>query len=223
MSAQLGARWRKWWVSYIVAATLFTFSRSGAPSSAQTNVGGCVPVAEDLVPIAAKGFQLLDAVFPRKVVGEKPAEFVLTLRFAGQPLVRDSQIVVSKTLQGGYTVTYYSLPAGSKSLGEQAEEFVARSKIDDPMEIAKHIKVQARNVDVPPALLSRQLSRLEKLSFSPMEELDIRFVHFDAGMYQFWLQKFGDPVEFYVCLSGDAYGSKRTPHSLVRWMNEIIG
>lgn len=221
MLAEMRGRWKFWWVPCIAAATLFTLARIEGLTSAQTNVSGCVPVATDLPPIEPDPFQLADLVFPRKVVGEKPSDFVLTLRFAGESLVRNSQIVVSKTLQGGYIVTYYALPAGSKSIGEQAYEFMARSKIHDPMEIVKQIKVEVRNVNVPPELLLRQLNRMAKLSFSPMDELDIDFVHLHAGGYQFWLQKYSNEEEFYVCLGGDTYGSKHTPHSLVRWMNEM--
>jgi hypothetical protein len=201
-------------VAALLALTICTnFTWAGTPAAP-------APPAEDLPPVWARYFQLADLVFPRKVLEETPSEFVLTLRvlpaFEG-----DSQIVISKKLRGGYTVTYYSLPRGSKSVGWQLTEITVESKIEDPVEIAKRIKVDVRDVDVPWSLISGQMDRIAKLQLSPLEELDTGFVTVDATTYQFWLQRVGDPVGFYVCLKGDVYGQKHKAHPLVRWMNEM--
>lgn len=218
MAGQMRGRWIR---AVIIVAALLPLTTcinliwAGAPTAPSD------PPFEDLPAIWAKYFQLVDLVFPRRLLQETTSEFVLALRFL-PAFDRESQVVISKRLRGGYTVTYYSLPAGSKNLGEQFMQIRLESKIEDPVEIAKRIKADVRNVDVPSSLISGQIDRIAKLPLSPLEELDIGFVHPDATSYQFWLQGVGaPPVEFYVCLNGDVYGQKHKAHPLVRWMNEM--
>jgi hypothetical protein len=175
---------------------------------------------EDLHPEVAKYLQVADVLFPRKLLEEGPSHFTLTLRFLPS-FGTESQIVLSKTPSGGYTVTRYSLPNGSKTAWHQMEEITSESKIEDSVEIAKRIKVEVRNVDVPSSLLSPQVDRISKLTLFPFKELDLDFARMDATEYQFWLQRIRTPVGFHVSLEGEVYGEGRKPHPLVRWMNEI--
>jgi hypothetical protein len=139
---------------------------------------------------------VIDEIFPRRLQDETPSEFLMTLRYV--PSVENaSQIVISKRLRGGYTVTYYSLPPGSKSIDQQFMEITEVLKIEDPIEIAKRIKVVVQNVNVPTSLVSRQLDRIATIQLSPLEELDIQFVHPDNNTYQFWLEDVGESAQFY--------------------------
>jgi hypothetical protein len=167
----------------------------------------------------ARYFRVADVLFPRKLFEGQPYDFILTLRFlpGSHP---ESQIVISKTPRGGYTVTQYSLPKGSKTAYQQWVEISSESKIEDAVEITRRIKVDVRNVEVPSTFLSPQIERMAKLTLFPFEELDLGFARVDATEYQFWLQRVGDPTGFHICFKGDSYGQGNARHSLVSWMNE---
>jgi hypothetical protein len=187
---------------------------SGLPAPPQEIEGGEVPPSAPFI-------KTMDELFPHKILGERPSEFILSLRFlpAFSP---ESQIVISKKLQGGYTVTVYHLPRGSKNIGDQYNQIQLKAKDDiEPAEIAKQIKVLAENVDVPPSLISRQLDRLVQVQVSPLEELDVGVAHLDGTAYEFFLEPLGGPVAFHAYYESERYGNPPKEHPLDVWMEEM--
>ena len=167
----------------------------------------------------AKYLEAVDALFPRNVLDARPNSFVLTLRFL--PGSRsESQIVISKMADGGYAVSQYTLPKGSKTAYWQLMAMHSASKEKDATELAKQIKVNVRNVNIPSPIISRQVEEISELTLFPFDELDLDFARLDATQYQFWLERAGEPVGFYAFLRGDVYGEKSKQHPLVRWMNQ---
>ncbi len=165
--------------------------------------------------------QTLDELLPRKVLGESTG-FILTLRFLPAWHDPESQIVISQKDAGGYIVTFYHLPPGSKSIYQQAFAIHAESDNLKPAEIAKQIRVLVENVEVPQTLLARQLDRLDGIKLSPLEELDSHVAHLDADGYFFHADSgFVGPVGFSAFYGGKTYGNPPQKHPLVVWMEEM--
>jgi len=178
------------------------------------------PQYEDLHPGAAIYYRVVDRLFPRKPLGATPCLILLTLRYM-PAFERESQVVISKTLDGGYAVSYYSLPSGSERIGERISRIMQELKVEDPPAIAERIKVCVRNVDVPSGVMHDLMRRYAKLRLSPDLGLDPTTIILDGTTYELWFQIVGSGDKFHISFAGDDYGHDAKAHPLVRWMNEV--
>jgi hypothetical protein len=200
---------------YLILAVAFSAATTSVVSAQELFRGEPAPLAEY--------HQVIDAIFPRNILGRQPSEFILTLRFLPpRDLGSPSQIIISGTPNGGYMITRYSLADGSSPLWEQITRIQAQLNTQDTIEIAKHIQVRVEDVSVPSALVAAQIDRLERLQISP-RLVPQGVVHVDATEYQMWFQTVGASSGLYLCTPGAHYAHDENAPPIVRWMNDVKG
>ena len=170
--------------------------------------------------LVARYYRVVDALFSRKLLDARPSLILLTLRYLPS-FEGESQIAISKNMEGEYVVTSYSLPRGSERIGEQVGQISAALGIEDPVEIAKHIKVKVRKVDVPSRVVSELVRRYDALRMSADLDMDPASVIIDPTVYQLSFRIAGTVNEFYVSFPASDFGHDQKAHPLVRWMNEV--
>jgi len=171
---------------------------------------------EEVNPSFARYQRILDIVMPRELYDRRGGEFLLTLRFEPS-FDPESQIVIGKRPEG-YAVTYYSLPAGVRSISYQMDKIVAETGETDAAVIAKQINVECQKVDIPAQVVAELMSQYSNLRLSP--ELDT-LVTLDPTWYRLWFRASSSGAELFFSYGDAHYGHDEKAHPLVRWMNEV--
>jgi len=168
--------------------------------------------------------QVLDLVFPRD---ETTRNYLLVVRF-GPSFHSESQIVIKG---GGDKVEVLEYTSLSGNIYDRLNNFVARGRKQDAVDLAKLIKVRRRAIEVPYAQAKQWqagfLEGLEELSKSfkeQTEELDkdnsITAV-LDGTLYEVWYSQGVSKTSFRVW---DEEVSEKQPNGrmkIVQWMNAV--
>ena len=156
--------------------------------------------------------KVLDILFPRDSSGE----YFLVLRYL-PAFQMESQVTISRNVQGSYDVDYYFLSAGSKGIGEQIQLMLQKDFSNSPQELASRIRVEHKAVTVPPSLISRVMSDYFAVRIPP--KLDTKIV-VDGTRYQFWFVALSAENVLHVSVDDRNYGDQ-VKNPLVAWMNRV--
>jgi hypothetical protein len=137
---------------------------------------------------------VLNILFPC----ERPeGDFGVFITLRSSPSARyenESQINILQDDSGKFLVVQYFTPSGSESIGDQLGDLYVDDKLsptDDPAELAKRFKVEARTVDIPGESLIALLNELNDIGFPsihldpPEKQSAIRSLILDGVSYEF--------------------------------------
>jgi len=167
---------------------------------------------------------VLDILFPRD---EAAKNYLLVLRF-GPSLHPESQIIIKGGSDKVEVVEYTSL---NGNIYNQLNKFVIQGGKEDPVEMAKLIKVHRRSIEVTPSEIKKwhagflsSFANLSKSFQNQTKQLNkdggITIV-LDGTLYQFWYSQGVGRTSFSVW---DEEVSDEQPNGvlkIVQWMNSV--
>ena len=157
-------------------------------------------------------YQLLDEIFPRVC---KEAE-CLVLRYI-RPHKPELEILITTTTAGNHAVEIFSLPEGSKTIGEQLVELKALYPHASTEELSKHIASVHQQISLDPGPLAQVLDSLKAVTIAAPVDRDLTM---DAPIYDFW--SVAPPAcHFLHVRMTDVYSRETKKPSLIRWMNRV--
>ncbi len=188
------------WAPALVSAT----ASAGMP---QHCVGECDrPLSQELKTV-------LDAVFPLTFAGDP----YLILRFA--PTERSEfQIAIGMKTGGTYEVRKYSPPEGAEHIGAQLLRLRAEHPHDTPVELARYIKIEEKQIHLDAKVISQLMRALEHLKIPAEVSPEIIM---DGSAYDFWFVQPPACHVLHLAISDADYGYDAKAHPLVRWMNLV--
>lgn len=156
----------------------------------------------------------LNLLFPRARPNFRETDYRIFLRFRPS-FAPESQVVISRLTDGTIEVVSYSLPDERTTVKDHIDTLVMRG-IEDPVQLAKHIKVKRAQVGLSSGALEQLMETYSQLRISP--SLDTR-IALDPTMYELWYEATGN--QLYISLAGPDYTYAPKADPVIRWMNEV--
>lgn len=194
---------------------LFLFTFGGSPFPPCTFELTAPHVEES--PAYRRYQRVVDLLFPRAPSPGMMGDYYIVLRYL-PAFDAETQIIIVKQRHKTFLIRHYYLPKGSKSIAVQVADEIERVGTQSPRELADRIRVEVRDVSLPPATIAELLARFQKLRISP--QLDTRIM-IDPTWYELWFRTTSSGSELHFLYGDIDYGQDQKAHPLVHWMNQV--
>jgi hypothetical protein len=161
--------------------------------------------------------QLLNIIFPLNegTSDSSGKEFSLVLRFSQTMRVPDSQINITKYLDGRIEVVMYSVPKPISAY--YPDDYPVRNPGRNQIEaVARMIPVNRRVAQKPSGVYKDLITSFADLRFSPRFDTHL---HLDGTKYDLWY--FAPSHQTHYRITGQVLGSGLYTDEIVKWMNEV--